>query len=669
MARKLFVGDILTIISVVLIFMGLATALFLFGKYKSLLVLVALFLIGNGFYFLGMVQTNYKDYQGLVNVTCRVTDKFVDQGSSCKCYVDDVTVNGEKAKGIYLRIYYDDEKVKVGDKLEFTTTLTRIKAFELGNFNNSLLRNNCGYTASVNMKYTSIVGNHIKFDEFPRLKVRTMFHANMSEQNAEICYALLFGDKMGIDSEIKDNYDQAGIFHVLTVSGLHVGFLIALLYFILRKCRMGRLSTTIVTSIFLLLYNFLCGFTPSVLRASIMALVVMLAKLSGHEYDNVNALGLAGFIILCVNPLYAFDIGFLMSFCSVASIFMLYPVVSSALKRVMNDKVAEGIGLSLSAEFGILPFLAVLFKNLNFLSFFVNLIIVPIFAIIYPILFVCTLICLLMPFISKILVIFTPFINFINVIAEFFSKTILKIQMFPFDVLLIAVLFILAFIVSRYLIVKKIYKVAFMSAMSMVFVISAIMNFYPVKWGTSVSSIMTSYSSSLLLTTKSEQRLLINEELDISKVNNFCYNNKVKNIDFVFDYSRPDDKVVDYYSSFGASSLLVADGESNNFVTKLDSDLKYYLGDYEIVLSRYGESYLVEITFDGLEFCFASSGKMSYNESEQFEKRVFQSGYDFVYFESRCWYFSNGEYKVVGVQNGNYRYNFTNNKFNLRGLD
>ena len=670
MARKLFAGDILTIVSVVLCFMGLATALFLFGKWKSVLLLVLVFFIGNGFYYLGELQLGYKDYNEEVLVIGRISDKFVENGNSYSFYLEDVYVNGESEKNVYMRITsYDGTEINIGDKIVFNGRLNRIKPFELGDFNNNVIRNNCGYTAYTQAAQIEVIGNSLKFDEKLRLRVRNMLHDNMSSGNAEICYAVLFGDKMGIDGEVKNNYNEAGILHVLTVSGLHIGFLISLIYLILRWCKLGRISTTIVTSIILLLYNILCGFTPSVMRASIMAIIIMLAKLSGREYDNLNALGLAGFIIMFINPLYAYDIGFLMSFFSVATIFMLYPVLRDLLKKVMHNKIADYIALSLAAQLGILPFIATMFGNLNFLTFFCNLLIVPIFAFMYPLLFVGMIICLILPFLSKILIVFDLFLNIINSIAAFFAETVAKIPLYQFDILLIAVLCLIVFILSRYLMASKTTKFIFVSAMSVAFVLCSVFNYYPFKWGTSISTVMDSGSNYIILTSSSGQRLLVSDGNDYEMLDRFCYRSKVRSFNAAIESSRPNDEVVDLYSAYNVQTILVGEGEQNNIVKPLEKQKSYLVGDFEIVKTEEAELGIIEITFDKLKFCFASADNLSYNESEQFLEPVFARGFDFIYFDSVCYYRDGNQYNGVCYQDGNYRYSFQDDKFILRGLD
>ena len=186
---------------------------------------------------------------------------------------------------------------------------------------------------------------------------------------------------------MKELFSLAGISHILVVSGLHVGFLVGMIFGLLRLLKLKRIPSTIITFIILLLYNIVCGFSPSVVRASIMAIVLMLSKVFGGEYDGLNSLGLAGFITLLIQPLFVFDYGFLMSYGCVAAIYLLCPTLTKLFRKFLPRKAGDLIAVSISASLGFLPFLAMFASKVNLLSPFINLLIVPIFSIFFPISF------------------------------------------------------------------------------------------------------------------------------------------------------------------------------------------------------------------------------------------------------------------------------------------
>ncbi len=661
-SRKLFAGELLTCIIVPLVFVGLTLFCIFLRKFKPLIILSIFFLLGTGVYFLGLVCYDCKDYEGENVVIGRVTDDVRDYGFYSVYKLDGVLINGEGAKNIYLHVS-GDEKLEAGDKVTFMAEVQKVKLFELGSFNSTYLRNNIGYDAQISYSSITVVGNSVKFDESLRISVKKMLYANMSEENAAISYAVLFGDKYDIPHSTKDIYREAGIIHILTVSGLHVGFLISLIYFFLNLCRMKRLYTTIITAVILLLYNIICGFAPSIVRASIMAMVIMLSKLSGKEYDSLNSLGLAGFIILAINPLYAFDSGFLMSFFCVTSIFMLNPPLSRMLKKIMPNSVATYISLSISAQIGILPFVASFFQNLNFLSFFANLIIVPLFGFIYPILFLSSLIFLILPFLSKALIVLDFALTGVTEIAKFFASTSLTIPLHALDITFSLLLFILLFLLSRFLMIKNLMKFLSLGVLSLFFVVAVVVSSIPATLGCEVRSLKSFYMECLLVSSKNGQTALIYNDLDTQRLYQYLYVNKIKTIDYVIMKRQPNEMELDCFEQYNIKKFLCYEGESSNLVAVGEEfsygSMSFKFHKEETRIKGY------EINFDGTSIFVVSSGKISYNEIESLSEN-----YGLVY----TWddFYHKGELGLEShsyKKEGNLSFSWNGIEWGKRGID
>ena len=208
--------------------------------------------------------------------------------------LDDCFIGEEKAKNIVLSVRKDvDIEIKNGDILSFNSYVNKVHLFELGKFNTYYLRNKTAYESSVNSSNLTVTSGNIKFDEKVRAKLKEVLYSNMSEEGVGIAFAALTGDKSSLDDEVKNNFRKSGIIHLLTVSGLHITFLIALLSFVLKKCKVNKYVNFALIFAFLGFYCYICGFTPSVLRASIMGLILILAPIFGKEYDRLTTLSMA----------------------------------------------------------------------------------------------------------------------------------------------------------------------------------------------------------------------------------------------------------------------------------------------------------------------------------------------------------------------------------------
>lgn len=154
--------------------------------------------------------------------------------------------------------------------------------------------------------------------------------------------AMLLGRRDDLGPDLLQSYASAGAIHVLAVSGLHVGVLFLLLSLSLgwlKKWCWGR--GVYVLSIVALLgtYALITGLSPSVVRASLMCAVLAIAQTVNRKHHSLNALALSAFLILLLDPLSLFSVGFQLSYAAVAGILLLYPLGKNLISsrfRVVN---------------------------------------------------------------------------------------------------------------------------------------------------------------------------------------------------------------------------------------------------------------------------------------------------------------------------------------------
>ena len=196
---------------------------------------------------------------------------------------------------------------------------------------------------------------------------------------------LLLADRSKIDYDLRESFVNAGVVHVLAVSGLHVGF-IALIFLFLFG-RMNIYWRLILTITGLVLFVILTGSPPSVFRASVMAITFIVALLTNRSYNSINSLALAALILLVLNPSDLFNPGFQLSFSAVLSIVLIYPVLkekiySWPINSVAIQKLLLFISVSLAAQIGTLPFTLIYFHKFSIVSLFANLLVIPTIGVI-----------------------------------------------------------------------------------------------------------------------------------------------------------------------------------------------------------------------------------------------------------------------------------------------
>lgn len=139
--------------------------------------------------------------------------------------------------------------------------------------------------------------------------------------------ALTIGDKTELSDSVRESYSVAGASHILALSGLHIGLLYTMIFFILkpiaRRGNIGRCVRSVFLLVLLWTFAFFTGLSPSVVRSVSMFSILTMADMVGREPLSLNTLAVAAWLMLFCNPAWLFDVGFQLSFLAVASILLI----------------------------------------------------------------------------------------------------------------------------------------------------------------------------------------------------------------------------------------------------------------------------------------------------------------------------------------------------------
>ncbi len=172
----------------------------------------------------------------------------------------------------------------------------------------------------------------------------------------------------------------------MAVSGENVAFVALVLYSIFELLRFHRILAALSSLAGLVLYMLVSGSTASVVRATIMAAVVLLGSCFERKSDIVNSISIAALLLLLWNTDTLYDVGFQLSFAAVGSIIYFYPKLIDAGQKIpvkIRDYPFAGelmklFAVSLAAQIGTLPFTAYYFGKISFVSCIANIIVVPV---------------------------------------------------------------------------------------------------------------------------------------------------------------------------------------------------------------------------------------------------------------------------------------------------
>lgn len=236
--------------------------------------------------------------------------------------------------------------------------------------------------------------------------------AYFSEDVADLLKGVIFGEK-DIKEDLSQSFQDAGVTHVLSVSGLHVGYVFLALSFLLMAIKIKKRYWVFFLTPVLLFYVALTGFVPPVIRAAIMLLCLTLGQGIHRERDSLNQLCLAGIVILCLWPAQLFQAGFQLSMGAVLGIILFYRPLLYLYEKQRNKKqvhhqikagpVIQGLVLTFCATVGTVPILLYHFKSFTTMSLFSNLIVVPLIGILLLAGMVFLLIVSVFPFLGAII--------------------------------------------------------------------------------------------------------------------------------------------------------------------------------------------------------------------------------------------------------------------------
>lgn len=224
-----------------------------------------------------------------------------------------------------------------------------------------------------------------------------------SLNTAALLRGLLLADRGEISYETKTEFINSGVIHVLAVSGLHVGYIA--LIFLLLFGRLNIFLRSIITIAGLFLFMIITGVPPSVFRATVMAIIIIIAFLTNRSTNLFNSLAIAALIILAINPAEIYNPGFQLSFAAVLSIAVIYPLIEKKINEfhIKNKSlryILLFIGVSLSAQIGTLPLTLIYFGKVSLIALLTNLMVIPAIGVIIAVAIFTIIVSTILPFLA-----------------------------------------------------------------------------------------------------------------------------------------------------------------------------------------------------------------------------------------------------------------------------
>lgn len=198
---------------------------------------------------------------------------------------------------------------------------------------------------------------------------------------------LVTGERADISEEIKDAFVNAGVMHLIAVSGLNVAYIIISVTLLLSIFRIPVFPRTLITITLLIFYCLFTGSPPSIVRATIMGILLLLSVLIERRVNFYNTIGIAALMILVADTKQLFDTGFILSFSAVISMAFIYNLLEKLFIEKINDwnyglkKFIKLISVlfftTFAAQLGTLPVTSNYFGKISIVSLLANVVVVP----------------------------------------------------------------------------------------------------------------------------------------------------------------------------------------------------------------------------------------------------------------------------------------------------
>ena len=256
-------------------------------------------------------------------------------------------------------------------------------------------------------------------------KIEEKANELLNEKEANVLTGILIGRKENLDKDVQNVFRKSSLSHMLAVSGAHVSYVLIGISFVVVKSKIAKNVGRIITILFLIIFLFLTGQTPSVTRACIMSIYLIVGSILNKRVSTIASISFSFLVIVILNPYSILDIGMQLSYGGTLGIVLIYPNLkkwlikkteTKIIKKVKN-KLQELVLITLSANIILIPIILYHYNTLSFSFIISNLLASPIMGVLVILGFVSIILFLIFPFLG----------NLFSIILSIFLDLFLKI--------------------------------------------------------------------------------------------------------------------------------------------------------------------------------------------------------------------------------------------------
>ena len=343
----------------------------------------------NKLHYIHFISTQKKNY----TATITLKEKLKNTAVNNRYVAQMITLNGKESFGKVLLNIKKDQSIpnlEIGSTLKIEGYFYKNRSpnnpnqFDYGSYLENRQIYGQFYTSASDIKLNSVVEKSIAYyaSLWRNRIIKNLEKNHFHKSELSVIIALLLGQQQDISPEVVKDYQYAGAVHVLSVSGLHVGFILLFITYLLKpfpNTRTGSILKLIIVITFLWAFGILAGLAPSVVRSVTMFSFVAIGMYLRRSINIYNTLAVSALLILLFQPSFLFDVGFQLSYVALYFIVWLQPFLASAWnpKYIILRQFWEIITVSFAAQIGTLPMSIYYFHQFPGLFFVTNIVILP----------------------------------------------------------------------------------------------------------------------------------------------------------------------------------------------------------------------------------------------------------------------------------------------------
>lgn len=321
-----------------------------------------------------------------------------------------ITGQDPRTKEKFILSFKEPPQIKPGDLVQIQGQFRHIDPpTNPGQFNLKSYYNSKQLSGILNVSTYNVIPDSKKtyplrsLSNIITLRITALYTRFLPQSETNLLFALLFGDQtISLDPQVKQQYKQLGLSHLLVVSGSQISLLIGLSFLLLNKFIKNRPMLFGILSLECVVFYLITGGGPSILRAILMNTVVLLGKLSRRLLYFPHVIGFSLFIMVFWTPTMMYNLGFWLSFLATVSLIYGVPFLETKVPSHWPDSIKTILATSISPFLFTFPILLMASHDFSPFSIATNIVAVPVIEILVIVGFIGTVIGLIFPLLAII---------------------------------------------------------------------------------------------------------------------------------------------------------------------------------------------------------------------------------------------------------------------------